>query len=140
MEQEPSRLIGRAEHPVELVRRHALLAACHEARRQHPFRQRDMRAFHDGADRNSERLTAVLAVVDARPGACPLQLPDSIAPNAAARAHWTVRPEHAFQVLARGVIIVEDRVAKIELVRCHDRNASSTMRRFYIMARTTSTG
>jgi hypothetical protein len=41
------------------MRRKALLARGHQMSGQHPFRQRDMRAFHDGPDRHANRSLVV---------------------------------------------------------------------------------
>jgi hypothetical protein len=100
---------------VQLVRAHARLAGRHQLSRQHPLVQRDMRPLHDGADRDCEGLPAVLALVNAGPGALALQLGDAVADGPAARADGAVRPEQAFEVLTRGVLVVEDRVGDVEL-------------------------
>jgi hypothetical protein len=72
MEQEPCCLVIRGDHPLQLKRAKAFLAGRHQLRGQNPFRQRDMRAFHHGSNRDAERLAAILALVDARPGALAL--------------------------------------------------------------------
>jgi hypothetical protein len=115
MKQEPRGLVAGADHPVQLMRRHAGLAGGHQASGQNPLGERDMRAFHNGADRDGKRLAAVLALVDAGARALAGQLGDAVAHHAATRAMRTVRPENAFEVGARGLVVVEDRVGEVEL-------------------------
>src|SRR5829696_6456316 len=97
-----------------------------------------MRALHNGADRHAKRLAAVFAVVDASAKALAGHLGNAIAHNATARADRTLRPQHRFQILARGVVIMENRVAEIEFFAGH-RSCLSTMRQSYRAARATST-
>ena len=93
MEQEPRRLIAGADHPVQLMRRHARLARRHQASRQNPLGERDMRPLHHGPDRDGERLAAVLALVDAGAGALAGQLGDAVAqsPCSAGRSGRSAR-------------------------------------------------
>ena len=81
-----------------------------------------MRPLHYGADCDSERLSAVLAVVYAGPRGLARYLRDPIAGHAAARAVRTLRPEDRFQIFASCIVIVEDRVAEIDFFSCHCRN------------------
>src|SRR4051812_28327478 len=70
---EPCRPIRtKAKLPPKLMGGHALFAGAKQVRCQEPFMQRDMAAFVQGADCGRERLTAVLALVDARPRALAL--------------------------------------------------------------------
>src|SRR6266566_7557580 len=80
-----------------------------------------MRPFHNSADRHRERLATVFAFVDAGASALALQLRDPIAHYLAARANRTLRPENLFQMLASCVVIVVDRIAKIDLGSRHNR-------------------
>src|ERR1051325_5078749 len=101
MEQEPRRFVAGAEHPVQLMRRHGFFARRHQPRSKNPFRERDMRPFHNGADRNAKRLAAVFAVVDAGAKAFAGHFRDAVAHNTTARAYWTMRPKYGFEVLTR---------------------------------------
>jgi PAS domain-containing protein len=113
MEHEPRRFVAGIENAVQFVRRKAFLARGHQVSGEHPFRQRDMRPLHDGADRYAKRLAAILALVDARPRAVAGELGNPIAAHATARAVWASGPQHLFQMLARRVFVVIDRIAKI---------------------------
>ena len=79
-----------------------------------------MRPLHDGADRDGERLAAVLALVDAWASALALQFSDTVAHDAAARAYRTLRPKEAFQMLAGLLVIVENCAAEIDFLAGHD--------------------
>src|SRR3954447_8800013 len=63
MRHEPSRLVAKAQHTVELVGAGPLLARGHQVRGQEPLVQRDVRALEDGADRGRELATALPALV-----------------------------------------------------------------------------
>ena len=96
------------------MRRDAFLARRHQAERQRPFVQRDMAAFHDGADRDSERFAAGVALIHA--GAMRLafnerRLFDHAAMRANGLAIW---PADRLEIGARRVLIVENRVCEIE--------------------------
>lgn len=114
MKQEPSRLVVRAEHPVQLMGTHAFLAGSHELRSEQPLAQRNLAALHNGVDGDGERLAAVFALVDTRTRACAGQLGNAVAHDAAARADGAARPEQAFEMFARCVFVVEDWVAEID--------------------------
>ena len=124
---------------MQLVRRKTFLAGGHQVRGHDPFRQRDMRTLHDGADRDGKGLAAVLALVDAWAGARARQLGNPLAHDATARANGAVRPKDGFQMLASRVVIVVDRVAKIGAGLGGHRDRLSTLRRSYIMECGTST-
>ena len=81
-----------------------------------------MRALHYGSDCHGEWLAAIHALVYARPGALALQLGDPVSGDAAAWAVGAGWPKDSFQMLASGVVIVEDRIAKVDFFRYHDRN------------------
>src|SRR4051794_26311695 len=97
-----------------------------------------MAALHDGPDRHGERLAAILAIVDAGPRALARQLRDPIAHHAAARADWALRPQNALQVSAGRVVIVADRVARIDFFASHC-GRSSIPQRSYTLWFATST-
>src|SRR6266480_4024412 len=78
-----------------------------------------MRTLHNGADRDGERLAAVLAVVDASAEALAFHLLDAVAHDAAARANRTLRPQHRFEIFASGFVIVEDRIAEVDFAASH---------------------
>src|SRR6476659_7882712 len=96
-----------------------------------------MRALHDSANRYGEWLAAILALVDAGSRALALQLSYPIAHDAAARADRALRPQNALQVSAGRVVIVEDRVAKIDFFAGHC-GRSSIPQRSYILGLGTS--
>jgi hypothetical protein len=68
-----------------------------------------------------------------------LELGNPIAHHATTRADRTIWPKHGFHVLARFVVIVENRVAKIEFFAGHC-VASLVTRQPYIMGFDLSTG
>jgi hypothetical protein len=119
MKQEPSRFVAGIEHPVQLMRRHAFLARGHQVRGHDPFRQRDMRALHDSADRHAKRLAAILALIDARTRAFAGQLGNAISSHSTARTEGTGRPKHLFKMLARLIIIVKNGIAKVDAAARH---------------------
>lgn len=63
--QEPGALVGDAEHAVDLVAGHALLAGGHQPEGHQPLGERDFAALHDGANRDGELLAAVAAQTQA---------------------------------------------------------------------------
>jgi hypothetical protein len=65
MSKEPSRLIGNAKRAMKLVGRGAFLASRHEVHGRHPFVQRYLAALHYCSDRDSELLTALVALMEA---------------------------------------------------------------------------
>ena len=62
---EPSGLVRDLQHPMELVRRDALLARGHQVKGEYPLGQRDMAALHHRAIRNREMATAGVALMQA---------------------------------------------------------------------------
>lgn len=114
---EPGALVGDPEHAVELVRADPLLARRHEMRREQPFVERNMARLVNRADRHSELLAAVVAVVKA--GAMralgALYRRDAVAHHAAMRAHGTIRPAHALKVAARLLGILKNGIGEIEV-------------------------
>ena len=113
MEKEPCGFVIGADHPLQLKCAHTFLAGRHKLRREHPFRQRDMRPLHDGADGHGKGLAAVLALVDAGACALALQLGYPVASDATARACRAIGPEQRFKMLSRFVVVMVDRIAKI---------------------------
>ena len=61
MSQKPNGFVGDAKHPVQLMRRHALLGSDEQMDRQEPLMDRDFRPFHDGAGAARELVAAVVA-------------------------------------------------------------------------------
>jgi hypothetical protein len=59
---EPGALIGHAEHPVKLMRAHALLGRAEQVEREQPLIQRDMTGLKDRPHRDSELLAASRAL------------------------------------------------------------------------------
>src|SRR5205085_52092 len=87
---EPRALVGHAEHPMQLMRAHALLARTEEVEREQPLVQRNVRALEDRADRDRVLLPASGALVE-----LPCLRFEWVWPAltlAAVRADGTVRP------------------------------------------------
>lgn len=108
----PCALVRDAQHSVELVRGDALLRSGHKMEAENPLRQRDLRALHDGAQRDRERLLAIVAMDEAR--AMALAFHAGYALGLAARANWAFWPAHAFEMGAGRVLVVENRVRQID--------------------------
>src|ERR1700730_8004975 len=119
VKQEPRCFVIGADHAMQLMRAHALFAGGHQLSGENPFRQWDFRTLHDGRDSHREGFAAILALVHAGARALASQLRDSVAGHAAARAMRAIRPKHALQMLARGIVVVVDRVAEINFCRSH---------------------
>src|SRR5580700_34485 len=64
--EEPGRFEADAEHPMELMRAHPLLAGRQQVHGFKPDMQRNFRPLHDRADRDRELLAAGIALVEAR--------------------------------------------------------------------------
>src|SRR6185312_1309353 len=105
MSQKPRALIGDSERAMQLVRADTFLRGCHEANRQQPFMQRDMRALHDGAGARREFVLARGAVVPARPHRVAAEWRVH-SECATMRAMPTVSPTLAFEIRAGRVLIV----------------------------------
>src|SRR5689334_11111348 len=72
-----------------------------------------MRALIHGADRRSERLLTLFALVKAKPGALAPQLGCGI--NAAAmRANRAIRPPESLKMSPGGFFVIEDRIGEID--------------------------
>ena len=65
MAHEPNGFVADAEHPVNLVSGHALLAGVHEIGDQKPAVERDVAVLENGANRDAELLFASVALPDA---------------------------------------------------------------------------
>src|SRR3569833_495905 len=61
MGEEPSGLVGDAEHTVKLMGAHALLRGAHEVDCEQPLMNRDMRTLHNRASAAGELVAAVVA-------------------------------------------------------------------------------
>ena len=114
---EPSCLQGDAQGPMKLIAANALLAGAKQVHRLQPKPHRNVAILKYGSDLHGKGLAALVALIDARPGAFALQLADAI-DTAAMRANRAIGPTHRFKVLAgfAGVLelwLVDDRV-------CHD--------------------
>ena len=79
----------------------------------HPLGQRDLAPFHDGVDRDGEGLAAVLALVNAGASGFAIEFGNPIAHDAAAWAVRAIRPKEAFEMFTRSVVVVVDRVTKL---------------------------
>src|SRR5882672_3225190 len=99
MGHEPSGLQGNPQSAVQLVRADPLLARCDEEDRLQPKMQRDMTRLEDGPDLDGEGLAAVVALVNAYPGALAAHL--AIAFHATAM--WAYRAARPYASLDKGV-------------------------------------
>ena len=98
----------------KLVSRYAFLRRCHEIEAQGPFVKRDMAAFHDRANRHSELLTALAALIEASAVLLAGELHNLILVGIAAMgAIWTVRPADRFKVFAGLVCVLKNGVCKV---------------------------
>gem|GEM_PF-5387169 len=103
---EPSRLVGHAEHALQLLGANTLLGGTHKVGGIHPLVKGHLRAFKDGADGDGELLAAVAA--EQKAGAVARAVQAAIALGAAAvRAHRAIGPAHRFKMLARRVVVSE---------------------------------
>ena len=78
-----------------------------------------MRPFHDGFDRDTKLAPTIFAIIDAGTRAFALELDDPVTHHATTWADRTVRPKYGLQVLSRLIVIVENRIAKVEFFVCH---------------------
>ena len=62
MAEEPSRLAGDPERPLQLLGAHALLGLAHEVDGGEPLAEREMAAMHDRSGRHGEAMPTALAV------------------------------------------------------------------------------
>src|SRR6185369_16696216 len=105
MRHEPRRLIGYAEHAVQLVRRHAFLAGSQQPECQQPLMYWDMRPLHDGADASGELLAALIARIPPRSHRLAAEWRNRIK-DSAMRAVRTIRPPDRLKRFTRGIVIV----------------------------------
>jgi hypothetical protein len=114
MAKEPGAFICDPEHAGQLQRAHTLFAGGHKVIGEHPFVERNFGVFHDGANRHSEGLVALIAPMDAGPGAVPGKFRNAgrigIATVATGDA---IRPIQPLKVFAGFVGIGENRICKI---------------------------
>src|ERR1700730_14824089 len=110
MEHKPCRLVIRADHTLQLECAKAFLARRHQLRGEHPFRQWNMRPLHHGSDRDTKLAATVFAIIESRARALALEFDDPVVHYATTRADGAIWPKHGFYVLARLVVIVENRV------------------------------
>src|SRR6516164_10050570 len=81
-----------------------------------------MRTLHDGSDGHRERLAAILALIDARTRALAGEPRNTIAHDPAPGTNRTLWPQYRFQMCARRIVVMEDRVAKVcPRFACHNR-------------------
>lgn len=112
MRHEPRSLVRDAEGAVELVRAHALFGRAEKQHGLQPDIQLDLAALENGANRDSELLAAIPALVEAGTMRFALKLV-VVANDAAMRAHRAVRPLDALKVFARLVRVLE--VRKVQM-------------------------
>ena len=96
---------------MKLVRGNPLFAAGNEEDRLQPDVHLDMAGLEDGPDLHGEGLAAVVALVDADPGALALHLAILLHP-ATVRAYRTARPDAGFHEGVGGFLVVEVRGGK----------------------------
>lgn len=114
MGHEPSGLVGDAEHTVQLVGRDALLAGRHQVRGENPLVERNLGVLKDRANRHGERLTALVALVDAGTVAFALHPCDAVLIDvAAAGTGRAVRPVEHLQMLTGGVGVGVDWIGEV---------------------------
>src|ERR1700726_456575 len=106
MAHEPRRFQRHAQDAMKLVRANALFAGRHQVDCLKPETKRDMAGLEHRSDRGAERLPALIAFVNANPGALALQLADSIH-SAAVGAYRAVGPDALFDVGISGVFVVK---------------------------------
>ena len=109
---EPSGLVGDAEHAVQLVGGHALLARCQQVRRQQPLVERDLATLEHGADRDGELLAAFVALVEAGAVGLALQLLDAVGSALPQCGQYGPCGHAGLQVLAGLVVVGEDRAGE----------------------------
>jgi hypothetical protein len=128
MAHEPSRLIGDAKHPVELMGADTLFARHHEVHSKKPLIQRDFAALHCRPNGHTERLAAFVALIDASAKTFANHFRNARGARIAAMsAIWTIWPTQAFEMLAGFIGIGKDWVCKITHVLCpsNEENISS---------------
>src|SRR3546814_472104 len=112
MGHEPSRLVGDAEHTMDLVRAHALLGRREHMDGQQPLVQRHLGALKDGADGDGELLAAGTAEPQTGPRALALDAA-GIVDHAAVRADRTMRPADGLKMLAGRLLSLETRCSNV---------------------------
>lgn len=111
---------------MQLVRANAFLARGHKVKTENPFIQRDVAAFHDRADCDGKRLTASVALVQARTVG-PALNERGLIHNAAMRANRTIWPMQLFEMLPRLVGVGENRKRQIS----HGRTPTGSLSQRY---------
>lgn len=103
---EPSRFVGHAEHPVELVARHSLFGGAEKMRSENPLMERNLGTLKHGSHGHRVLLAAMPAEQDASP--VRLALKAALAIRATAmRAYRAIRPAEGFQMLSGGLFVVK---------------------------------
>src|ERR1043166_878704 len=111
MRHEPSRLVLNAKRALQLMAATAFLAGANQVHRLHPLVKRYFAALEYRADRCSELLAAILALVHA--GTMRFAVQRVVRANCAAMGtYWTIRPADCFKVLARYVGVLELRLVQ----------------------------
>lgn len=110
--EEPSGLVGDADHAAHLHRAHALLGSGHDMGSQKPLVQGNVRALHDAAGADGELVAAIVAEEHASLRIA-FHLADAI--RATVRAGRTVRPTRGFQMRQRLRFVVKDGVGDIDV-------------------------
>ena len=108
---EPGGFQGDAQGAVKLVRADALLARPDQVDGLQPMPHLDVAALKDGSDLHGEGLAALVALVEADPGALAAHLADALHP-AAVRADGAVRPDPRLDPLVSGLFVVKARIAE----------------------------
>src|SRR6266550_519493 len=112
MEHEPSGLVGDADHPMQLVGAHALLARTEQVEGEQPLVQRDVRSLEDRSDRDRVLLAAGRALVQLAGSG--LERVGLTLVLAAVRTLRTVRPADRLQVGRSGLRILEPLIQNAE--------------------------
>jgi hypothetical protein len=94
--------------------RYAFLAGCHEMKAQYPLRQWNVAALHDGTNRHSEMLAALIADMQAFTMGFAVKLCDLILVGIAAMgAVRAIGPADGLKMLAGLVLVVKNGVCEV---------------------------
>jgi hypothetical protein len=104
---EPSGFHAALKHPLNLASRNALLARAHQMDGLQPEVQLQVRGLKDGPHAHGERLSARVALAQARAGSLAVQPANVFLGRAAKRASRTIGPKLRFDVSERCGFVLE---------------------------------
>jgi hypothetical protein len=99
---------------MELVRAHSFLARCHQVKRERPFPIGNVTAFHHTAHLDREWFAACITLVEAPTMRLAGELGSAFPDRSAMRTNRTMRPADRLEMLARRVLVSEDRIGEVE--------------------------